>query len=110
MDTASSQSGELTLPAISAPRRLPGNTGRRSRHPLIALPLELIQDLWLASTAESCGVARDELAAALEAIGAKNNHGLPMEPHPNATQKAAFFAHQRFDAGYGCGNPNINHD
>ena len=92
MDTASSQSGELTLPAISAPRRLPGNTGRRSRHPLIALPLELIQDLWLASTAESCGVARDELAAALEAIGAKNNHGLPMETHPDATQKAAFFS------------------
>lgn len=92
VDTASSQSGELILSLPSEHRDISSEAHADvPASATSALPLELIQELWLTAAAESCDLTRDELAAALETIGAKSNHGLPTDTHPNAAQKAAFF-------------------
>lgn len=85
MDTASSQPGELTISLPSARCPVPSENISSS------LPVELVQELWLAAAAESCDLTHTELAAALYTIGAKSNHGLPIEVRPNAAQKATFF-------------------
>jgi RNA polymerase sigma-70 factor, ECF subfamily len=92
VDTASSQPGELTIPLPSAVRAV--SPEAQIDVPATAssvLPLELIQELWLSAAAESCGLTRDEFAAALHTIGAKSNHGLAPEIHPDSAQKVAFF-------------------
>jgi RNA polymerase sigma-70 factor (ECF subfamily) len=92
VDTAPSQLGELTLSLPSAHRAdSPESHDDAPATISSALPLELVEELWLTAAAESCDLSRDELAVALDAIGAKNNHGLSMEIHPDAAQKAAFF-------------------
>jgi RNA polymerase sigma-70 factor, ECF subfamily len=92
VDTASSQPGELTLSLPSVHRA----GSPEAQVEVLAtgssvLPPELIQELWLSAAAESCDLTRDELATALETIGAKSNHGLSPEIHPDSAQKAAFF-------------------
>jgi RNA polymerase sigma-70 factor (ECF subfamily) len=89
VDTASSQPGELTLSLPSAPRA--GSPVELPVPALSSIPPELIQELWLTSEAESCDLTRNELAAALNTIGTKSNHGLPPEIHANSAQKATFF-------------------
>lgn len=79
MDTASSQPVELTL-------TLPPATATAA-----GMVPELLESLWAAAEGASCDLTRDELAAALTAIGAKLNHGLPPGMHPDAAQKAAFY-------------------
>jgi RNA polymerase sigma-70 factor, ECF subfamily len=92
VDTAPSQSGELILSVPSAHRAVsPEAHVDVPATVSSALPLELVQELWLTAAAESCDLTRDEFAAALDTIGAKSNHGLPPETHPDAAQKAAFF-------------------
>ena len=87
MDTASSQPGDLVLPLPTAQSSTAASPAPR----LSGLPLGLIQDLWLAAEAEICGLTLDEFSAALAAVGAKFNHGLPPAALPDSAQKAAFF-------------------
>jgi RNA polymerase sigma-70 factor, ECF subfamily len=88
VDTASSQPGDLLLPLPSA------QESTQVTHPtslLAGLPLSLIQELWLAAEAETCGLTLEEFSIALASVGAKLNHGFPPATHPEAAQKAAFF-------------------
>ena len=87
MDTASSQPGDLVLPLPTAQSSTAASPTPRSS----GLPLNLIQDLWLAAEAEICGLTLDEFSAALASVGAKFNHGLPPAALPDSAQKAAFF-------------------
>jgi RNA polymerase sigma-70 factor (ECF subfamily) len=83
VETASSQSGELTLALPSVPSAAaPSPAG---------IPEELLHELWLAGEAQACDLTREELAAALAAIGAKHNHNQPPGTHPDLAQKAAFY-------------------
>jgi RNA polymerase sigma-70 factor (ECF subfamily) len=87
VDTASSQPGDLVLPLPTAQSSTAASPAPR----LSSLPLGLIQDLWLAAEAETCGLTLDEFSVALAAVGAKFNHGLPPAALPDSAQKAAFF-------------------
>jgi RNA polymerase sigma-70 factor (ECF subfamily) len=87
VDTASSQPGDLVLPLPTAQSSTAASPAPR----LSGLPLTLIQDLWLAAEAEICGLTLAEFSAALAAVGAKFNHGLPPAALPDSAQKAAFF-------------------
>ena len=87
MDTASSPPGDLVLPLPTAQSSTAASPAPR----LSSLPLGLIQDLWLAAEAETCGLTLDEFSVALAAVGAKFNHGLPPAALPDSAQKAAFF-------------------
>ena len=86
MDTASPNSGDLTL-------SLP------SSQPVVAeelpcpaqIPAALFEELWLASQAEAVQLSRPEFAAKLTTLGAKHNYGLPSEAAPGAMDIAAFF-------------------
>lgn len=92
VDTASSQPGELTLSLPSAHRAVSPETQVDVPVTIsFTLPLELVQELWLTAAAESYDLTRDELATALDTIGAKSNHGLPPNTHVDAAQKTAFF-------------------
>jgi RNA polymerase sigma-70 factor (ECF subfamily) len=87
VDTASSQPGELTLTLPSAQPSLA--SADAAAH--TALAPSLIQELWLASDAESCALTQTELSAALAAVGAKHNYNHPPETHPTPAQQAAFY-------------------
>jgi RNA polymerase sigma-70 factor (ECF subfamily) len=87
VDTASSQPGDLVLPLPTAQPSTAASPAPR----LSGLPLALIQDLWLAAEAETCSLTLEEFSAALAAVGAKFNHGLPPAALPDSAQKAAFF-------------------
>jgi RNA polymerase sigma-70 factor (ECF subfamily) len=92
VDTAS-QPGELTLPLRSAEptlAALPAATDL-ARAAQSGLPAPLIQELWLAADAETCGLTREEFSAALAAIGAKYHYGLPAEIRSTSAQEAAFY-------------------
>ena len=92
VDTASSQSGELTLSLSPGPAAVSLETQiELPSTASSAIPLELLQELWLTAAAESCDLTRDEFASALYTIGTKSNYGLPPEIHPSPVQKAAFF-------------------
>ena len=82
VDTASSQPGDLvlTLPAAQA-----------APAPASALPATLLDALWLAAEADSCGLTLHEFGSILASIGAKFNHGLPPGAAADPAQKAAFF-------------------
>ena len=84
---ASSQPGDLLLPLTAvqeavAVSQLPSASG---------LPSNLLDELWRAADAEGCGLAIEEFAAALAALGEKLNHGQPPAAHPDPAQRAAFF-------------------
>jgi RNA polymerase sigma-70 factor (ECF subfamily) len=55
------------------------------------IPSDLLDELWMRSEAESCGIGRLECADILASVGEKHNHGLPAGAHPDQTQKAAFY-------------------
>jgi RNA polymerase sigma-70 factor (ECF subfamily) len=79
VDTASSQPGEL---ALELPAAEPMKAG---------LPAELLASLYDQSEAASVGLAADELAVALTAIGLKYNWGQPAGLRADPAQKAAFY-------------------
>ena len=81
VDTAPSQSGELTL-AMPAADATP--TPR-------AIPHALLDELWRVADAECCSFSRDELAEALHTVGTKYNFGQPPATSPDETQRTAFF-------------------
>jgi RNA polymerase sigma-70 factor (ECF subfamily) len=87
VSAASSQPGDLVLPQPSAE---PENIDREVLV-FSGVPSELIQELWVAAEAATCGLTQEELGAALSSVGAKLNYGFPPEGHPNSVQKAAFF-------------------
>jgi RNA polymerase sigma-70 factor, ECF subfamily len=80
--TTSPQSGDLALPLPSAP---PSRNAADQD-----LPQSLLQELWLNSKAPASGLTCDELSAALYAVAAKFNYGLPAAAHPDHAQKADF--------------------
>jgi RNA polymerase sigma-70 factor (ECF subfamily) len=86
VDTAS-QPGDLVLPLPTAQSSTAASPAPR----LSGLPLALIQDLWLAAEAETCGLTLEEFSVVLAVVGAKFNHGLPPAALPDSAQKAAFF-------------------
>jgi RNA polymerase sigma-70 factor (ECF subfamily) len=88
VDTASSQPGDILLPLPSAQESTPGS---RPLSVSSGLSVSVIQELWLAASAEKCGLTPEELTAVLSSVGAKLNHGFPPETYPDAAQKAAFF-------------------
>jgi len=87
VDTASSQPGDLVLPKPIAQESTanPQPTPRFS-----GLPLSLIQELWLAAEAETCGLTAEEFGMTLASVGAKLNYGLPPGTLPDPAQEAAF--------------------
>ncbi len=88
MDTASSQSGDFVLPLPVAEEPVAGIA--QSAAAPAGLQPAVLQELWLAAEAESCGLGRDEFAAALSIVGTKLNHGFPSGTHPDPAQKIAF--------------------
>jgi RNA polymerase sigma-70 factor (ECF subfamily) len=54
------------------------------------IPPGLLQELWLAADAESCGLTLDEFHGRLASVCAKFNFGLPPGEQPGAAQKAGF--------------------
>jgi RNA polymerase sigma-70 factor (ECF subfamily) len=88
VDTASSQSGDLLLPLPSA------QESTAVSHPASftsGLPLSVLQELWLASDGEACGLTFEEFGTILGSVGTKLNYGFPSDTHPDPAQKAAFF-------------------
>jgi len=79
VDTASSQPGEL---ALELPAAEPATAG---------IAADLLASLYRDSEGAGVGLAAEELALALGAIGAKHNHGLPPGAHADPAQKAAFY-------------------
>jgi len=92
VDTVSSQSGDLVLPLPNA------QESTAVSHPaslISGLPLDLLQELWLASEGESCGLTLEEFGTILRSVGTKLNYGFPSGTHSDSTQKAAFFGSLR---------------
>ena len=87
VDTASSQPGDLVLPLPTAQPYTATSPAPR----FSGLPLDLLQELWLAAEAEPCGLTLEEFGIALATIGAKCNHGLSPTELPDSAQKAVFF-------------------
>jgi len=82
VDTASSQPGELTIALAPAPVAAVSTT---------AIAPDLAQSLWLAADAAAVDLTREELAQALDAIGAKLNFGLPPGAYADAAMRAGFY-------------------
>jgi RNA polymerase sigma-70 factor (ECF subfamily) len=55
------------------------------------IPAALLEELWLASQAETVQLSRSEFEAKLAALGSKRNYGLPNEAVPKAVDVASFF-------------------
>jgi len=87
VDTASSQSGELTLTLESGAAAAPAAAAVSTA----GVPPDLVHELWVAAEAESCDLREEELAGALAANGAKYNYGQPSGTRADAAQKAAFW-------------------
>lgn len=87
VSTTSSQPGDLVLPRPSA------ESEDIDRGVLVSsgVPSELVQELWVAAEAATCGLTQEELGAALSRVGTKLNYGFLPEEHPDSAQKAAFF-------------------
>ena len=81
VDTASSQSGELALTLPSAD----------AKSAVADIPAALLDELWRMAEGERCAISREELAAALGAMGTKYNFGHAPGVHPDSAQKAAFY-------------------
>jgi RNA polymerase sigma-70 factor (ECF subfamily) len=92
VDTASPQSGDLTL-SLSSSQSLAAPAQELSPALQVsdALPEELREELWLTSQAETLQLTRPEFAAKLTALGSKYNYGLRVEAVPTATDIASFF-------------------
>ena len=97
MDTATSQPGELTLslpsaqPSLAIAPALVGAETGLGFASASGLTPALIEEIWLASEAKSCGLTREELSAALAAIGERYNCNQPPATDPAAAQRVAFY-------------------
>ncbi len=90
----SSQPGDLLLP-LSATGEAIATAIPISLFP--GAPESLIEELWPAAKAESCGLGRAEFCAALIEVGMKCNYGQPPGTFPDAAQKTAFLRGLRLD-------------
>jgi RNA polymerase sigma-70 factor (ECF subfamily) len=88
VDTVSPKTIELALPALAESQF---TAEQRRELPVSGLPLSLIQELWRAAEAESCGLGVEEFSVVLAAVGERVNHGLPHGVAPGSVQKAAFY-------------------
>ena len=94
VDTASSQPGEIILTLPSAQPSLAGVSNMKADVTLATisgLSPALIQELWLTSEAESCGLTQAEFSAALAAVGAKHHNNQPPETSPTSAQQSSFY-------------------
>jgi RNA polymerase sigma-70 factor (ECF subfamily) len=91
---AASQPGELALPPSTA-EPASGTSPDGQADVAVAtssgLPPSLIQELWLAADAETCGLTREEFSTALAAVGAKCHCGVPPEIRLTSAQEATFY-------------------
>jgi RNA polymerase sigma-70 factor, ECF subfamily len=85
VDTVSSKSADLVLPEQAEE----GSTA--SLDQAFPIPESLIEELWRAADAESCGLSVADFSMLLSAIGEKVNHGLPASVVPDAATRAAFY-------------------
>jgi RNA polymerase sigma-70 factor, ECF subfamily len=90
----SSQPGDLLLP-LAATEEAIASTRPISLFP--GAPESLVEELWPAAKAESCGLGRAEFCAALIDVGAKCNYGQPPGTLPDAAQKTAFLRGLRLE-------------
>ena len=88
MEAASSKSADHDL-ALSVEQRSTAIEDASIVNP--GLPQSLVEELWRAADAESCGLSVGEFCAVLASVGEKVNHGLPPGDAPDLLQKAAFF-------------------
>jgi RNA polymerase sigma-70 factor (ECF subfamily) len=88
VDTASSKPPELVLP-LPAGQRIAGALNAADSN--IGLPLSLLEELWRAADAETCGLSMDEFCEMLARVGEKVNHGLPPGALADAAVKALFY-------------------
>jgi RNA polymerase sigma-70 factor (ECF subfamily) len=87
VDAASSKPADLDLP-ISIEQRSTAPEGASIADP--ALPQSLVDELWRAADAGTCGLDVEEFCGVLAAVGEKVNHGLPPGGIPDSSQRAAF--------------------
>jgi RNA polymerase sigma-70 factor (ECF subfamily) len=81
VDQASSETGELTLTLPSA-----GDDAA-----VFDLPPSLLEELWLASEAATCGLTKSEFSDVLAIVGARHQYNQPPETHPILAQQTAFY-------------------
>ncbi len=85
VDTASSKSADLVLP-VQGDEQSAANLDRA-----FPIPVSLIEELWHAAEAETCGLSVAEFSRVLSVIGEKVNHGLAIGVVPDAATRAAFY-------------------
>ncbi len=88
VDTAASQSGDLTLPQA---RQEPSTAALNPELQSASLSPSLLEELWRSAGGKSCGLAPGEFGAILATIGTKHNYGLPPGAELDESQRAAFF-------------------
>jgi RNA polymerase sigma-70 factor (ECF subfamily) len=94
VDTASSQPGEIILTLPSTQPSLVNGSDKEADATFAAisgLSPALIEELWLTSEAESCGLTRAELSSALAAVGAKHHYNQTPETIPTSAQQSSFY-------------------
>lgn len=85
VDTVSSKSADMVLPEQAEE----GSTANLDQ--AFPIPESLIEELWRAADAETCGLSVADFSMVLSAIGEKFNHGLPASVVPDAATRAAFY-------------------
>jgi RNA polymerase sigma-70 factor, ECF subfamily len=55
------------------------------------LPLRLVDELWIGSDAQACGLSREEFGSVLAGVGAKHNCGAPAGVEASGKEREAFF-------------------
>jgi RNA polymerase sigma-70 factor (ECF subfamily) len=55
------------------------------------LPESVLEELWIAAEAETCGLALREFCDVLAGVGAKHNYGFPAGMEPSSKERGAFF-------------------
>ncbi len=85
VDIASSKPVDLVLP-VQADERSTANPDQA-----FPIPISLIEELWSAAGAETCGLNVAEFCLVLSRVGEKVNHGLPAGLVPDVATSAAFY-------------------
>jgi len=85
VDQASSKPGELTLTLASA-QPLAGEDAAAA-----TLPPALLEELWLASEAASCGLTESEFSDVIAIVGERHHYNQPPETCPTLAQQTAFY-------------------
>jgi RNA polymerase sigma-70 factor (ECF subfamily) len=81
VDQASSEPGELTLTLPSA-----GDDASA-----FDLPPALLEELWRASEAATCGLTKSKFSDVLVMVGIRHQYNQPSETHPTLAQQTAFY-------------------